>query len=98
MNTDIAECINEILKFDRLLPIYKIMDGIIEKLQEWFCKRHEEVVATNSRLTKWADKVVRSRQIASQNFRVINLNLYEFIVKDGDLDGHVNMLEKTCTC
>ncbi|XP_024039334.1 uncharacterized protein LOC112097969 [Citrus clementina] len=52
------------------------MDGIIDKLREWFCKRREEAAATNSRLTKWADKVVRN----------------------GDLDGHVNMLEKTCTC
>ncbi|XP_024042932.1 uncharacterized protein LOC112099718 [Citrus clementina] len=98
MNTNIAKCMNGILKSDRLLPIHKLMDGIIDKLREWFCKRREEAAATNSRLTKWADKEVRSRQIASQNFRVINLNLYEFIVKDGDLDGHVNMLEKTCTC
>ena len=24
--------------------------------------------------------------------------MYEFIVKDGDLDGHVNILKKTCSC
>ncbi|XP_052300367.1 uncharacterized protein LOC112498962 [Citrus sinensis] len=53
MNTNIAECMNGILKSDRLLPIHKLMDGIIDKLREWFY---------------------------------------------GDLDGHVNMLEKTCTC
>ncbi|KAH9679403.1 SWIM-type domain-containing protein [Citrus sinensis] len=98
MNTNIAKCMNGILKSNRLLPIHKLMDGIIDKLREWFCKRREEAAATNSRLIKWADKVVRSRQIVSKNFRVINLNLYEFIVKDGDLDGHVNMLAKTCTC
>ena len=61
MNTNIAECINEILKSDRLLLIHKLMDEIIDKLREWFCKRHEEAAATNNRLTKWADKVVRSR-------------------------------------
>ncbi|XP_024042032.1 uncharacterized protein LOC112099154 [Citrus clementina] len=53
MNTNIAECMNEILKSDRLLLIHKLMDEIIDKLREWFY---------------------------------------------GDLDGHVNMLEKTCTC
>ena len=24
--------------------------------------------------------------------------MYEFIVKDDDLDGHVNIIEKTCSC
>ena len=52
MNTNIAECMNEILKSDRLLPIHKLMDEIIDQLREWFCKRREEAAATNSRLTK----------------------------------------------
>ena len=24
--------------------------------------------------------------------------MYEFIVRDGDLDGHVNILQKACSC
>ena len=52
MNTNIAECMNEILKSDRLLLIHKLMDEIIDKLREWFCKRREEAAAINSRLTK----------------------------------------------
>ena len=24
--------------------------------------------------------------------------MYEFIIRDGDLDGNVNILEKTCSC
>lgn len=32
MNSNIAECMNEILKCDRLLSIHKLIDGIIDKL------------------------------------------------------------------
>lgn len=52
MNTNIAKYINEILKSDWLLPIYKLIDGIIDKLREWFCNYREEATATNSRLIK----------------------------------------------
>lgn len=34
---------------------------------------------------------MRGRRIASQKFWAINLELYDFIVKDDDLDGHVNI-------
>ena len=52
MNSNIAECMNEILKFDRLLSIHKLIDWIINKLREWFCNHREEVTAANSQLTK----------------------------------------------
>ena len=48
MNTNIAEWINGILKSDRLLCIHKLMDEIIDKLREWFCKCREEAATTNS--------------------------------------------------
>ena len=34
----------------------------------------------------------------SRTCKVLTLNMYELIVKDGDLNGHVKILEKTCSC
>ncbi|XP_024042029.1 uncharacterized protein LOC112099151 [Citrus clementina] len=39
MTTNIAESMNSVLKEARTLPIHKLMDCIIDKLQEWFAKR-----------------------------------------------------------
>ncbi|KAH9783654.1 SWIM-type domain-containing protein [Citrus sinensis] len=98
MTTNIAESMNSVLKNPRQLPIHKLLDSIIDKLREWFCDRREEAVNCHTRLTKWAEKELLTKSENSRTYKVVTLNMYEFIVKDGDLNGHVNILDKTCSC
>ena len=41
MTTNIAESMNSVLKEARTLPIHKLTDCIIDKLQEWFAKKRD---------------------------------------------------------
>ena len=74
------------------------MDSIIDKLYKWFCDRREEAVNCHTRLTKWAEKELLKKSKNSRTYKVVILNMYEFIVRDGDLDGRVNILKKACSC
>ncbi|KAH9770671.1 SWIM-type domain-containing protein [Citrus sinensis] len=98
MTTNIAESMNYVLKNPRQLPIHKLLASIIDKLREWFCDRREEAVNCHTRLTKWAEKELLTKSENSRTYKVVPLNMNEFIVKDGDLNGHVNILDKTCNC
>ncbi|TXG48397.1 hypothetical protein EZV62_027691 [Acer yangbiense] len=99
MTTNIAECLNGILKDARELPITKLVEHIRGLLQKWFLERREATVAKMSTLmTKWAEKKLRCRSNKSCCYRVHPINLYEHHVIDGYLNGFVNLIEKTCTC
>ncbi|KAH9751900.1 SWIM-type domain-containing protein [Citrus sinensis] len=98
MTTNIAESMNSVLKEARSLPIHKLMDSIIDKLQEWFAKRRELTMDACTPMTTWVEKQLKGKLEKSHTYPVIQINFHEFIVKDGDLDGHVDVLQKICSC
>ncbi|KAH9681546.1 SWIM-type domain-containing protein [Citrus sinensis] len=49
-------------------------------------------------MTTWVEKQLKGKLDKSHTYPVIQINFHEFIVKDGDLDGHVDVLQKTCSC
>ncbi|KAH9778230.1 SWIM-type domain-containing protein [Citrus sinensis] len=98
MTTNIAESMNSVLKEARTLPIHKLMDCIIDKLQEWFAKRRDLAMDACTLMTTWVEKQLKGKLDKSHTYPVIQINFHEFIVKDGDLDGHVDVLQKTCSC
>ncbi|XP_024039564.1 uncharacterized protein LOC112098164 [Citrus clementina] len=97
MTTNIAESMNSVLKEARTLPIHKLMDCIIDKLQEWFAKRRDLAMDACTLMTTWVEKQLKGKLDKSHTYPVIQINFHEFIVKDGDLDGHVDVLQKTCS-
>ncbi|KAK0573575.1 hypothetical protein LWI29_034673 [Acer saccharum] len=98
MTTNIAECLNGILKDARELPITKLVEHIRGLLQKWFWERREAAAKMSTPMTKWAEKKLRRRSKKSRCYRVHPINLYEHHVIDGYLNGFVNLIEKTCTC
>jgi hypothetical protein len=98
MTTNIAECLNGILKDARELPITKLVEHIRGLLQKWFWERREAAAKMSTPMTKWAEKRLRRRSNKSRCYRVHPINLYEHHVVDGYLNGFVNLIEKTCTC
>ncbi|KAK2664668.1 hypothetical protein Ddye_003242 [Dipteronia dyeriana] len=98
MTTNIAECLNSILKVARELPATKLVDHIHGLLQKWFWERREATVKMSTPLTNWAEKRLRGRSNKSRCYRVHPVNLYEHHVVDGYLNGLVNLSDKTCTC
>ena len=98
MTTNIAESMNYVLKEAWSLAIYKLMDSIIDKLQQWFAKMREMAIDTCTPMSTWAKKQLKEKLEKSHTYSVIHTNFHEFIVKDSDLDGHVDILQKTCSC
>ncbi|KAK3228853.1 hypothetical protein Dsin_000734 [Dipteronia sinensis] len=98
MTTNIAECLNGILKDARELPVTKLVDHIRGLLQKWFWERREAAAKMSTPLTKWAEKKLRVRSNKSRCYRVYPVNLYEHHVVDGYLNGFVNLMEHTSTC
>ncbi|KAH9658494.1 SWIM-type domain-containing protein [Citrus sinensis] len=75
--------------------IQKVDERVVKYLQD---AGREEAVNCHTRLTKWAEKELLTKSENSRTYKVVTLNMYEFIVKYGDLNGHVNILDKTCSC
>lgn len=49
-------------------------------------------------MTNWAEKQLKQKLKNSHTYLVIRINLYQFIIKNDDLDGHVDVFQKTCNC
>ncbi|KAK2648690.1 hypothetical protein Ddye_016179 [Dipteronia dyeriana] len=98
MTTNIAKCLNDILKDARVLPVTKLVEHICGLLQKWFWERREATTKMCTPLTKWAEKRLRRRTNKSRCYLVHPINLYEHHVVDGYLNGLVNLSDKTCTC
>ena len=82
MTTNIAECLNGILKNARELPITKLVEHIRGLLQKWFWERREAAAKMSTPMTKWAEKRLRRRSNKSRCYRVHPINLYEHHVVD----------------
>ncbi|KAK2638311.1 hypothetical protein Ddye_026106 [Dipteronia dyeriana] len=67
-------------------------------MQKWFHDRLNHAKTLRTQLTTWATTLLNQRNEESTMFTVRSVDRNEFLVKDGDKDGLVNLIERTCTC
>ncbi|KAI5351233.1 hypothetical protein L3X38_004124 [Prunus dulcis] len=99
MTTNIAESINPVLRFARMLPMVHLIDEIINLLVKWFSKRCDFALKCSSTLCPdFGEKKLRRRLECASRMNVVKLNHVEYNVVDGDMDGHVHLTNNTCSC
>ncbi|KAK2649052.1 hypothetical protein Ddye_016541 [Dipteronia dyeriana] len=86
-SSNIAEAMNNAIKVCRELPITGVIDCIRGVLQRWFYDRRTS-----------ADVSIGVKDEKARYLMVYPITYYSFLVKDGDLDGTVDLTSKTCTC
>ncbi|KAK2643566.1 hypothetical protein Ddye_025329 [Dipteronia dyeriana] len=98
MSSNIAEAMNNSIKACWELPITGVIDYIRRVLQRWFYDRRTSVGKLKSTLTTKADVNIGVKDEKAHYLTVYPITYYSFLVKDGDLDGTVDLASKTCTC
>ncbi|KAK0588532.1 hypothetical protein LWI29_002170 [Acer saccharum] len=98
MSTNIAESMNNAIKGCKELPITGVIDYIRGVLQGWFHDRRTAALKLTTQLTTAADVAVGVKDDEARYMRVYPITFYTFVVKDGDLDGHVDLTTKSCSC
>ncbi|KAK2663039.1 hypothetical protein Ddye_001613 [Dipteronia dyeriana] len=98
MSTNIAEAMNNAIKECKELPITGVIDYIRGVLQHWFHDRRTTAHKLTTQLTTDIDVAIGVKDDKARYMRIYPITFYTFLVKDGGLDGHVDLTAKTCTC
>ncbi|TXG61431.1 hypothetical protein EZV62_012794 [Acer yangbiense] len=98
MSTNIAEAMNNAIKECKELPITGVIDYIKGVIQSWFHDRRTVALKLTAQLTTAADIAIGVKDEKARYMRIYPITFYTFLVKDGDLDGNVDLTAKTCTC
>ncbi|XP_020426604.1 uncharacterized protein LOC109950869 [Prunus persica] len=99
MTTNIAESINSVLRFARMLPVVHLIGEIINLLVKWFTERRELALnCTTTLCPNFGEKKLRNRLEDAARMNVVKLNNAQFNVLDGDKDGLVNLTNNSCSC
>ena len=59
MTTNIAECMNGILRDARSLPIVPLVESIGALIQDWFYTHHNESEVTTTAASPWLEKKLK---------------------------------------
>ncbi|KAK2661692.1 hypothetical protein Ddye_000266 [Dipteronia dyeriana] len=97
MSSNIAKAMNNAIKACRELLITGVIDYIRGVLQRWFYDRRTSAGKLKSTLTTKADVNIGVNDEKAHYITVYSITYYSFLVKDGDLDGTVDLTSKTCT-
>ncbi|CAL8996235.1 unnamed protein product [Prunus brigantina] len=99
MTTNIAESINSVLRFARMLPVVHLIEEIRNMLQNWFSQRRDLSMKCKSMLCPdLGEKKLRKRLDAASRMNVVKINDVEYNVLDGDMNGLVHLQNHSCTC
>ena len=80
MTTNIAECMNVVLRDAKSLPLVPLVEVIRLLLQDWFYERRTQVEAATTSVTPWLEKILTKRLNEYRQFNVTPLNKFEFEV------------------
>ncbi|KAK3199041.1 hypothetical protein Dsin_022456 [Dipteronia sinensis] len=97
MSSNIAESMNNAIKYCQELPITGVIDYIRGVHQNWFHDRRTSAGKLKSTLTTEADVNIGVKDEKASYLRVYPITYYSFLVNDRDLDGTVDLTSKTCT-
>ncbi|KAK2659059.1 hypothetical protein Ddye_005592 [Dipteronia dyeriana] len=98
MSTNIADAMNNAIKECKELPITGVIDYIRGVLQHWFHDRRTTAHKLATQLTTATDVAIGVKDDKARYMWIYPITFYMFLVKDGGLDGHVDLTAKTCTC
>ncbi|XP_020412042.1 uncharacterized protein LOC109947064 [Prunus persica] len=99
MTTNIAESINSVLRFARMLPVVHLIGEIVNLLVKWFTERRELALnCTTTLCPNFGEKKLRNRLEDATRMNVVKLNHAQFNVLDGDKDGLVDLTNNSCSC
>ncbi|XP_020412431.1 uncharacterized protein LOC109947187 [Prunus persica] len=99
MTTNIAESINSVLRFARMLPVVHLIGEIVNLLVKWFTERRELALnCTTTLCPNFGEKKLRNRLEDAARMNVVKLNNAQFNVLDGDKDGLVDLTNNSCSC
>ncbi|CAL8167824.1 unnamed protein product [Prunus armeniaca] len=95
MTTDIAESINSVLRFTRMLPVVHLIGEIINHLVKFFTECRELAMnCTTTLCPNFGEKKLRNRLEDAARMNVVKLNNVHFNV----LDGLVDLTNNSCSC
>ncbi|XP_020415464.1 uncharacterized protein LOC109947988 [Prunus persica] len=99
MTINIAESINSVLRFARMLPVVHLIGEIVNLLVKWFTERRELALnCTTTLCPNFGEKKLRNRLEDAARMNVVKLNNAQFNVLDGDKDGLVDLTNNSCSC
>ncbi|XP_062100028.1 uncharacterized protein LOC133805900 [Humulus lupulus] len=98
MTSNYAESFNNKTWDARSFPITTFVEFIPFTLQSWFCDRRETSKKTTTTLAPTYGKDLVDMAEKARFLIPYEIGRHEFHVLDGELNGEVNLLNKTCTC
>ncbi|VVA34667.1 PREDICTED: FAR1-RELATED SEQUENCE, partial [Prunus dulcis] len=99
MTTNIAESINSVLRFARMLPVVHLIGEIVNLLVKWFTERRELALnCTTTLCPNFGEKKLRNRLEDAARMNVVKVNNAQYNVLDGDMDGLVDLTNNSCSC
>ncbi|XP_008238611.1 PREDICTED: uncharacterized protein LOC103337228 [Prunus mume] len=99
MTTNIAESINSVLRFARMLPMVHLIGEIINLLVKWFTERRELALnCTTTLCPNFGEDKLRNRLEDVARMNVVKVNNAQFNVLDDDMDGLVDLTNNHCSC
>ena len=98
MTTNIAECMNAVLRDARSLPLIPLLEAIRALIQGWFYEARNASASATIPVTPWLEKKLTKRLDECRRFTVIPLSMYEFEVRTFEVRTIVNLEAKTCSC
>ena len=93
-----VESLNSMLVNTRDFPYVALLDIIQEKMSKWWNDRRIVTMAITAPLTPSQKSEFRPRFAQSNGRHTSQLNSITYHVKGGELEGVVDILNKTCTC
>ncbi|KAL5563962.1 hypothetical protein UlMin_033709 [Ulmus minor] len=93
-----VESLNSMLVNARDFPYVALLDVIQEKMSKWWNDRRIIAMAITAPLTPSRESEFRSRFAQSNGRHTLQLNPVTYHVKGGELEGVVDIFNKTCTC
>ncbi|XP_062119216.1 uncharacterized protein LOC133832964 [Humulus lupulus] len=98
MTSNYAESFNNKTRDARSFPITTFVEFIRFTLQSWFCNRRETSEKTTTTLAPTYEKKLVDMAEKARFLIPYAIGRHEFHVLDGELNGEVDLLNKTCTC
>ncbi|XP_062085852.1 uncharacterized protein LOC133791959 [Humulus lupulus] len=98
MTSNYAESFNNKTRDARSFPITTFIEFIRFTLQSWLCDRRETSEKTTTTLAPTYEKTLVDMAEKARFLIPYAIGRHEFHVLDGELNGGVDLLNKTCTC
>ncbi|XP_021833424.1 uncharacterized protein LOC110773230 [Prunus avium] len=99
MTTNIAESINSVLRFARMMPVVHLIGEIINLFVKWFTERRDLALnCTTTLCPNFGEKKLRNKLEDAARMNVVKLNNAQYNVLDGYMDGLVDLTNNSCSC